>query len=189
MSAQQDYFGVELKKAAGDVLASIDYDGARWYVGEPGQEFVVSVTSSIQSGATYKVRPRALRQGISSRSDPRRNPALFSLPDTSQLCLQVFLKVDGQVRAVNLCSQPDSSFQAPALPVLRCAEVCAHAHLSTGPRLLQDLPRWTGHERCVPGLAGQIWWVVSAAQRKPCWLKVWCACSLLAPSSSMARSG
>lgn len=65
MSAQQqDHFAVELRTAGGELLPSIDYDGARWFVGESGQEFVVYVTGAIQSGATYKVRPAQLQQQV-----------------------------------------------------------------------------------------------------------------------------
>jgi len=44
MSQLKDFFSVELQTPGGEPLPSIEYEQQRWYVGEPGQEFVVSVS-------------------------------------------------------------------------------------------------------------------------------------------------
>jgi hypothetical protein len=55
-SAQQnDFFEVELTNRGGKPLPAIEYDGQRWFVGEPGQEFMVQVNYTLQSGSSYEV--------------------------------------------------------------------------------------------------------------------------------------
>lgn len=51
-----DYFSLSLETPSGVVLPSIEYDSQRWFVGEPGQEFVVAVTMINNSQKTYRVR-------------------------------------------------------------------------------------------------------------------------------------
>jgi hypothetical protein len=48
MAKGQDFFTVALQTPTGQVLPSIEYDGQRYFVGEPGQEFVVTVTRSLR---------------------------------------------------------------------------------------------------------------------------------------------
>ena len=48
MARGHDFFTVELQTPTGQQLPSIEYDGQRYFVGEPGQEFVVAVTRSVR---------------------------------------------------------------------------------------------------------------------------------------------
>ena len=45
---KQEFFTVELQTPTGQLLPSIEWDGNRYFVGEPGQEFVVKVTRSLR---------------------------------------------------------------------------------------------------------------------------------------------
>lgn len=59
-SAQQkDFFEVELTTRDGNPLPSIEYDGQRWFVGEPGQEFMVAVNCTLQT-SSYEVSAQQL---------------------------------------------------------------------------------------------------------------------------------
>lgn len=54
-----DFFSVELlNPQTGHALPSIDYDGSRVFVGEPGQEFTVAVSMSNYTGSDYKISLR-----------------------------------------------------------------------------------------------------------------------------------
>jgi hypothetical protein len=50
----QDYFTIELQTPTGQLLPSIEYDSHRWFVAEPGQEFVVQVSMVIYTATGVK---------------------------------------------------------------------------------------------------------------------------------------
>jgi hypothetical protein len=51
----QDYFTVELQTPTGQLLPCIEYDGMRYFVGEPGQEFLVAVSMVNYTKQDYRV--------------------------------------------------------------------------------------------------------------------------------------
>ncbi len=57
-SLMQDFFAVELQTPTGQDLPFIEYDSQRYFVGEPGQEFVVSVSMINYSQHDYRVGNR-----------------------------------------------------------------------------------------------------------------------------------
>lgn len=57
---QKDFFTIELQTPSGQPLSCIEHDAAKWFVGEPGQEFQVRVNATIHSGTTYKVTDKQL---------------------------------------------------------------------------------------------------------------------------------
>lgn len=48
-AAANDFFVVALETPNGEQLPSVDYDGQKWFVGEAGQEFAVTITRSNNS--------------------------------------------------------------------------------------------------------------------------------------------
>jgi hypothetical protein len=51
----QDGFTVELHTPTGQLLPCIKYDGMHYFVGEPGQEFVVAVSMVNYTKKKYRV--------------------------------------------------------------------------------------------------------------------------------------
>jgi hypothetical protein len=51
----QDFFTIELQTPTGQLLPSIEYDSHRWFVAEPGQEFVVQVSMVNYTKQDYRV--------------------------------------------------------------------------------------------------------------------------------------
>lgn len=51
----QDFFSVELQSPDGKTLPFIEHDQQRWFVGEPGQEFVVAARRSANTRKVFRV--------------------------------------------------------------------------------------------------------------------------------------
>ena len=94
MATGLDFFTVELQTPTGQVLPSIEYDGQRYFVGEPGQEFVVKVTRSMRyPNKLYRVSFPVCTADLdsnqpSSTSIKTSNPSTYSsvLPHVDNLC-------------------------------------------------------------------------------------------------------
>jgi hypothetical protein len=50
-----DFFEVSLETSSGRILPVIEHDQQRWFVGEPGTEFTVTVNAVLYSMHTYEV--------------------------------------------------------------------------------------------------------------------------------------
>jgi hypothetical protein len=54
--SRQDFFEVCLQTADEVDLPVVEYDQQRWFVGEPGTEFIVTVKAVLYSGHPHRVR-------------------------------------------------------------------------------------------------------------------------------------
>jgi hypothetical protein len=54
---RQDFFEVWLQTPSLQNLPVVEHDQQRWFVGEPGAEFIVRVNAVLYSGHPYRVRP------------------------------------------------------------------------------------------------------------------------------------
>lgn len=59
-----DYFTVEMQTSTGQVLPYIEFDGQKWFVAEPGQEFVVQVAMVNYTKQDYRVGTEGLISGM-----------------------------------------------------------------------------------------------------------------------------
>jgi hypothetical protein len=61
-------FSVELRTPQGEVLPTVRQGDKSWVVGEPGQEFTVTVTANGPIFTDYRVRVRGVRAGAAGHA-------------------------------------------------------------------------------------------------------------------------